>query len=65
MVESGNFGLDFTELVQHARELHELIGEELAIAGTSVGEYAGGLYNAMGDKLHELELLVPQDAQPN
>ena len=47
MVERGNFGPDFADLVQHARELHELIGEELATAGAGVAEYAVGLYVAM------------------
>jgi len=33
------------------------------MAGTSVGEYAGGLYAAMGDRLTELEGLLRQEAQ--
>jgi hypothetical protein len=54
MVESGNLGPVFAELVQHARDLHQMIGEELSIAGSAVGEYAGGLYAAMSDRLAEL-----------
>ncbi len=58
MAEAGNFGVGLADLLQHARELHELIGEELTIAGDAVGEYAGGLYHAMGERLKDLEGLV-------
>jgi len=63
MADAGSFGPSLEKLLQHARKLHQLIGEELAVAGGAVGEHAGGLYTAMDDKLRELEALLRQDVQ--
>jgi hypothetical protein len=62
-VAAGDFGADLADLLQHAPDLHQMIGEELETVGSSVGEYAGGLYAGMGDKLKELEALMRQDPQ--
>jgi hypothetical protein len=63
MVDAGQFGQGLADLVQHGRELHQLIGEELAATGASVGEHAGGLYAAMTERLKELEGLLRLDVQ--
>lgn len=58
MADAGNYGAGFADLVQHARELYQLIADELAAAGDAGGEYARGLVGAMGDKLVELDTLL-------
>ena len=58
MADAGDFGPGFAELVRHARELYQLIADELAAAGDSGGEYARGLASAMGDNLADLDKLL-------
>ena len=63
LADAGVYGSALADLVRHARELHALIGQELATAGAVAGEHARGLYSAMGERLNELELLLRPDVR--
>ena len=63
LVDAGNYGSGLANLLQHGRELHQLIGEELAVAGAAVSEHAVGLYDTMGERLKELEAVLRPDVQ--
>lgn len=56
---SGETGAPLAELLQHCRELHEIMVEELAGAICSIGERAGGALLELGDRLSRLEKLRP------
>jgi hypothetical protein len=43
------------ELVRHARELHDLLVEQLDAAELGTNEYARGLVESIGNHLDELE----------
>ena len=55
---TGEFGKPLAEVVRHARELHEIMVEELANARRVTGEYAGGLLLDMGERLAALEKYI-------
>jgi hypothetical protein len=55
MVEAGDIGPDLVDLVRHARELHDIMVEELANASRITGEYAGGVLLEFGEKISALE----------
>jgi hypothetical protein len=55
---TGEFGKPLSEVVRHARELHEIMVEELANARRVTGEYAGGLLLDMGERLAALEKYI-------
>jgi hypothetical protein len=61
LADRGAIGADFRELVQHARQLHELALEELA-ADPEAGEYARGLAETISNKLDELEAMLAEQA---
>ena len=54
MVEAGELGPDLIELVRHARELHDIMVEEL-VNSSRIGEYAGGVLLEFGEKISALE----------
>ena len=58
MVEAGDIGPDLADLVRHARELHDIMVEELANASRITGEYAGGVLLEFGEKISALERQV-------
>ena len=55
-------------LIQHAREMHDLLLESLIAAEPSTAQYARGLADSMANHLDELERLIDvedlQDAGP-
>ena len=55
---TGEFGKPLAEVVRHARELHEIMVEELANASRVTGEYAGGLLLDRGERLAALEKYI-------
>ena len=55
---TGEIGKPLAEVVCHARELHEIMVEELANARRVTGEYAGGLLLDMGERLAALEKYI-------
>jgi hypothetical protein len=58
MASAGEFGAPLAEVLRHARELHEIMAEELAEARRATGEYAGGLLIELGERLAALEALL-------
>ena len=58
MAEASEFGEPLTELVRHARELHEILLEELRNAMRDAGEYAGGVILELGERLDRLEKIL-------
>ena len=60
MASSGEYGAPLSEVLRHARELHEIIVEELASARRATGEYAGGLLLELGERLAALEKLMSE-----
>jgi hypothetical protein len=58
MTAAGEFGAPLAEVLRHARELHEIMAEELAEARRATGEYAGGLLLELGERLAALEALL-------
>jgi len=55
MVAAGELGPDLIDLVRHARELHDIMVEELASSSRVTGEYAGGVLLEFGEKISALE----------
>ena len=58
MVEAGERGEPLADVVRHARELHEILAEEVAAAGRSIGKHAARALTEMGERLRSLEHLV-------
>ncbi len=58
MAASGEFGAPLADVLQHARELHEILIEELVSARRATGEYAGGLLIELGERLAALETFI-------
>ena len=55
MVAAGEFGVPLTEVVRHARDLYDIMVEELGNGRRQIGEYAGGLLVELGERLAALE----------
>jgi hypothetical protein len=55
---TGEFGKPLAEVVRHARELNEIMVEELADASRVTGEYAGGMLLDMAERLAALEKYI-------
>jgi len=58
MAAAGEFGAPLADVLRYARELHEIMVEELATARRSTGEYAGGLLIELGERLAALETFI-------
>jgi hypothetical protein len=54
---AGDIGTVFWDLVKHARELHDLLLEQLLAAEPVDVQYLCGIADAMGNKISELERL--------
>lgn len=55
MIAAGRTGEPLVEVVRHARELHEIMVEEIASARRTTGEYAGGALLDLGERLAAIE----------
>jgi hypothetical protein len=55
MVSAGEFGAPLAEVVRHARDLYDIMVEELGNGRRAIGEYAGGLLIELGERLAALE----------
>jgi hypothetical protein len=64
LASDGDMGSDFRDIVQHARELYDLLLEQLIAAEPTLGERAQGMATAMGNKLFELEALAEDSSHP-
>jgi hypothetical protein len=60
LAAKGEFGQPLAEVLRHARELHEIMVEELGTASRVTGEYAGGVLLEMGERLAALEKCLAQ-----
>jgi hypothetical protein len=58
MVDAGELGAPLADVVRHARELHEIMLEEIGPARGALGVRAGGLLLEMGDRLRSLERMI-------
>ena len=56
--EAGDTSDEFRGLLRHARELHDLLLENLIAAEPTTAQYAHGLADSMANHLDELERLV-------
>ena len=55
----------FRAVVRHARELHDLLLQQLIAAEPALGERPYGMATAMGNKLFELEALAEDQMHPS
>ncbi len=55
LVDVGEIGAPLRHVVRHARELHDIMVEELATGSRYVAEYADGALAEMGERLRTLE----------
>jgi len=60
---AGDASEEFRRLVVHAREMHDLLLENLIAAEPSTAQYARGLADSMANHLSELEQLIDVDEQ--
>jgi len=58
MVEAGETGAQLADVVRHARELLDIIAEELGDVSRDTGEYAAGVLLEFGDRISELERYI-------
>jgi hypothetical protein len=58
MASAGEFGAPLADVLRHARELHEIMAEEVLEARRATGEYAGGLLLELGQRLASLDQLL-------
>lgn len=61
MAAAGEYGAPLADVLRHARELHEIMIEELAEARRATGEYAGGLLLELGERLAALEKTLSEN----
>jgi hypothetical protein len=56
--EAGDTSDELRRLVRHAREMHDLLLENLIASEPSTAQYARGLADSMANHLDELERLI-------
>jgi hypothetical protein len=61
LLEAGESGAEFADVVRHARELHDIMAEELANSRRVAGEYAGGVLLEFGERIKALEQQIKSD----
>ena len=65
MVDAGDFGPALHDVVQHARELHDLLREQVDTAAPGVVDRLRGLCDAMGNNVGRLEELLGGESPPS
>jgi hypothetical protein len=58
LADAGDVGPTFRDVLQHAREMYDLLLEQMVAAEPGAGEYLMGMCDAMGNKLDALEMLA-------
>ena len=64
MVDVENFGPDLVDVVHHARELHDLLAEQVNVAEASARGRLCAICDAMGHNVRRLEELVSRPEMP-
>ena len=64
LADADCLGPDLHEVIRHARELHDLLLEQMVTAEPRVVDRLGGLCDAMGENLRRLEALIGDHARP-
>ena len=59
--EAGDTSGEFRNLIRHAREMHDVLLENLIAAEPGTAQYARGLADSMANHLDELERLIDGD----
>lgn len=65
MVDVGSVGPELRDLVRYARELYELLLEQVIAAGPDAAEDIRGICGAMGNRLGQLEALLDDGSRPS
>ncbi|MCC6870153.1 MAG: hypothetical protein IT522_15150 [Burkholderiales bacterium] len=55
LVDEGELGAPLATVVRHARDLHDILVEELGVGSRSVEDHTGGALATMGERLRALE----------
>jgi hypothetical protein len=58
LVDAESLGHELYDVVQHAREMHDLLREEVAAAPPDVADRLRGICDAMGNNISRLEELL-------
>ena len=64
MVDVENFGPDLLDVVRHARELHDLLAEQVNAAEPGVIDRLRAVCEAMGHNVRRLEEVVSRPEMP-
>ena len=65
MAEAGDVGPVLPDLVRHARDLYDLLREQVMAAAPDAGEDVRGICDAMGNRLGQLEALLDDGSRPS
>jgi hypothetical protein len=60
MVDAGERGEPLADVMRHARELHEIMTEEMGSASRAIGVHAARALTEMGERLRSLEQVIAQ-----
>ena len=60
MLDAGEVGKPLADVVRHARELHEIMVEELGNPITAITEHARRSLAEMGERLRSFERMLPE-----
>jgi hypothetical protein len=61
LASAGEYGTPLSDVVRHARELYDIMVEELGNARRVTGEYAGGLLLETDERLTTLEKFTAEE----
>ena len=64
LVDAENLGPELHDMVQHCRELHDLLREQVEAAPTDVADRLRGICDAMGNNIGRLEELLMDEPPP-
>jgi hypothetical protein len=64
LVDAENVGPELHDVIQHARELHDLLREQVEAAPSAVVDRLRGACEAMGNNIGRLEELLGGEAEP-
>jgi len=65
LADAGNLDPEFRDLVRHARDLYDLLLEQVIAAGPGAAEDVRGMCDAMGNRLGQLEALLDDGTRPS